>query len=244
MNINYIGQILTTTSLIFEIIHNGKTQCFYVKAGDSVILTEDSLSFNDYIEDIKYTLDREAIFSRIHAKGNVIPSFLESGAYKDYIEANKDQINNSNKRLALWFDELKEYYKFVDKDEENLYAFKTQTNTRTLVCMKSFGVTDLLGYINQSPEILTQIKRNCYVFLKQKADQAIKELEIEKEKFVQEEDLDAIEEIDIIIEMIHDTVNATSFESLEKKEDAAKLWPPILLPAPFYDTPPVEICSE
>lgn len=242
MNINYIGQILTTTSLVFETICNGKKQCFFVKAGDNIILTSDSLKFNDYIEDKEYTLDHNFTFTRLCAKGDVIPSFIESAAYNDYIESNKDQIIKNNERFLKWFNELKEYYPFVDRDEENLYTFKTQTDTRAVMCMKSFGITDLLGYINQTPEILTQIKDNCYIFLKERADQAVKELEVERAKFILEEDHDSIEEINIIIEMINETVNTTSFESIEELGDAAKLWPPILLPTPFFETPPIEIC--
>ena len=242
MNINYIGQILTTTSLIFETVCGNKRQCFFVKAGDNINLTADSLTFNDYIEDKEYTLDNNVTFSRLYAKGDVIPSYIESATYNDYIQSNKDQIINNNKRFIEWFDELKEYYPFVDRDEENLYTFKTQTDTRTIMCMKSFGVTDLLGYINQTPKILSQIKDNCYIFLKGRADQAIKELELERAKFIIEQDQDSIEEIDIIIEMINETVNTTSFESIEELSDAAKLWPPILLPAPFFETPPIEIC--
>jgi hypothetical protein len=242
MNINYIGQILTTTSLIFETVCGNKRQCFFVKAGDNINLTADSLTFNDYIEDKEYILDHNVTFSRLCAKGDVIPSYIESATYNDYIQSNKDQIINNNKRFIEWFDELKEYYPFVDRDEENLYTFKTQTDTRTIMCMKSFGVTDLLGYINQTPKILSQIKDNCYIFLKGRADQAIKELELERAKFIIEQDQDSIEEIDIIIEMINETVNTTSFESIEELSDAAKLWPPILLPAPFFETPPIEIC--
>lgn len=244
MNINYIGQILTTTSLVFETICDDKKQCFFVKAGDIITLTEDTLTFRDYIEDREYTLDHNATFLRICAKGDVIPSFVESAAYNDYIESNKEQIIINNKRFLQWFDELKKYYGFVDQDEENLYTFKTQTDTSTVMCMKSFGVTDLLGYINQTPKVLSQIKDNCYAFLKERAQQAIKELESERVKFINENDFDSIEEIDIIKEMINDTVNTTSFESLEDLKDAAKLWPPILLPAPFYETPPIEICAK
>lgn len=244
MNINYIGQILTTTSLVFETICNNKKQCFFVKAGNIITLNEDILVFKDYIEDKEYTLDHNTTFLRICAKGDVIPSFIESAAYNDYIESNKEQIINNNKRFLQWFDELKKYYACVDHDEDNLYAFKTQTDIKTVMCMKSFGVTDLLGYINQTPKVLSQIKDNCYVFLKERAQHAVKELELERVKFIAESDFDSIEEIDIIIEMINDTVNTTSFESLESLEDAAKLWPPILLPTPFYETPPIEICIE
>ena len=244
MNINYIGQILTTTSLVFETICDDKKQCFFVKAGDIITLTEDTLTFRDYIEDREYTLRNNVTFLRICAKGDVIPSFIESAAYGDYIESNKEQIINNNRRFLQWFSEIEVYYPYVDHDEDNLYTFKTQTDIKTVMCMKSFGITDLLGYINQTPKVLSQIKANCYVFLKERADQAIKELELERAKFITENDSDSIEEIDIIIEMIKDTVNTTSFESLEDIEDAIKLWPPILLPAPFYETPPIEICGE
>lgn len=243
MNINYIGQILTTTSLVFETVHNDKKQCFFVKVGDTITLTEDVLTFKDYIEDKEYTLDSNTVFLRICAKGDVIPSFIESAAYSDYVKSNSDQIISNNKRFLQWGKELKKYYPFVDLDEENLYLFKTQTDTRAVMCMRSFGVTDLIGYINQTPKVLSQIKNNCYTFLKEKADQSIKELELERDKFITENDSDSIEEIDIIIEMIKDTVDGTSFESLENLEDAAKLWPPILLPTPFHETPPIEICT-
>lgn len=242
MNINYIGQLLTTTSLVFETEYNGKIQCFYVMANDSVKLTEDTLTFKDYIEDKEYTINNSFTFLRVGAKGDVIPSFLESAAYSEYIESNKDQIKSNNSRFLLWFNELKQYFPFVDKDEDNLYALKTQTDTRTLVCMRSFGITDLLGYINKTPSVISQIKINCQEFLLQKAKQAIKELE--REKLNLEGELDSIEEIDIIIGMINDTVDEVSFESMENIEDASKLWPPILLPAPFHAKPPEDICIE
>lgn len=244
MNINYIGQILTTTSLVFETVHDDKKQCFFVRAGDGITLTDNTLTFKDYIEDKKYTLNDNVIFSRICARGDVIPSFVESANYKDYIRSKKQEIISNNTRFLLWFNELKEYYRFVDHDEDNLYLFKTQLDTKTVMCMKSFGVTNLTGYINRTSEIISQIKNNCYVFLREKADQAIKELNKEKERFIIEEDTDSVEEIDIIIEMINGTVNTTSFECLENLEDAAKLWPPILLPAPFYVSPPIEECSK
>ena len=235
MNINYIGQILTTTSLVFETICNDKKQCFFVKAGDIITLTEDTLTFKDYIEDIEYTLNNSFTFLRIGAKGDVIPSFIESAAYKQYVESNNEQITINNSRFLQWFDELKVFYNYTDHDEENLYTYKTQTDTITLMRMRSYGISDLVGFINETPEVIAKIKTNCYVFLKEKAQQSIKELEIEKTKFKLEEDLDSIEEIDIIIEMINDTVKETSFESIEDIEDAAALWPPILLPTPFYD---------
>lgn len=243
MNINYIGQILTTTSLIFETIVDEKLQCFYVKAGDNITLTEDTLTFNDYIEDKEYTLDYNVVFTKISARGDVIPSFIESSKYTDYIESKKEQININNARFLQWFDELKKYYPVVDHDDKNLYKFKTQITTETIMCMRSFDVTDLVGYIDQTPEVLLQIKDNCYILLKQRAEQAIKELELEQSKFITENDPDAVEEISIIIQMIRDIVDTTSFESLESAEAAVKLWPPILLPGPFFVVSPIQICQ-
>ena len=233
MNINYIGQILSTTTLIFETDVNGKRQCFYVKAGDGIVLEENKLKFRDFIEDKEYTIDNNFTFIKLESKGDVLPSYIESAAYNEYIEEKKDQIIKNNKTLSLWFDELKSYYSFIDKNEENLFLFKTQTDTNTLEGINALRVTDLFGYINSSPAVISRIKDSCYILLKERALKSIEELELEKKKFEIEEDLDALEEIDLILDMINKTVEETSFESITNSKDIAKLWPPLLLPSPI-----------
>ena len=224
MNINYIGQILSTTTLIFETDVNGKRQCFYVKAGDGIVLEENKLKFRDFIEDKEYTIDNNFTFIKLESKGDVLPSYIESAAYNEYIEEKKDQIIKNNKTLSLWFDELKSYYSFIDKN---------QTDTNTLEGINALRVTDLSGYINSSPAVISQIKDSCYILLKERALKSIEELELEKKKFEIEEDLDALEEIDLILDMINKTVEETSFESITNSKDIAKLWPPLLLPSPI-----------
>lgn len=76
MNINYIGQILSTTTLIFETDVNGKRQCFYVKAGDGIVLEENKLKFRDFIEDKEYTIDNNFTFIKLESKGDVLPSYI------------------------------------------------------------------------------------------------------------------------------------------------------------------------
>lgn len=232
MNVNYVGQILTTTSLIFETVKEDKQQCFYVNAGDGVVLSNNTLTFNDYIEGIQYNIDNTYTFTKISAKGDVIPSFVESAAYNDYVGSKRKQININNERFLKWFEELKKFYPFIDKDEDNIYNFKTQTNTKTLVSMKSFDVTSLYDYINNTDKAIEQIKSKCLSLMNDAAKEAFSKLNVEREKAILENDLDSVEEIDLIIQMINDEIQTTTFETLKKPEDVYTLWPPILLPCP------------
>ena len=234
MNINYVGQILSTTSLIFEVEQFDKKQCFYVRAGDEIVLTNTELSFRDYIEDKIYKLDDNATIVKIGAKGDVLPSFLESVNYKEFVESKKEQINNNNDRQQEWFEDFLKYFPLINHNEDNIYLFKTQSNVNKIKSMCSFNIRELSEFINQTPEIIATVKNNCYIFLKEKAIEAIEELNNERQKFIIEQDQDSVDEIDIIIEMINETVSVTSFESMEELSDAVKLWPPILLPTPFF----------
>jgi hypothetical protein len=243
MNINYIGQILTTTSLIFEVDNNGKLRAFCVKGDSGATIEDNNLIFTDYIEDRSFSLPSDTLFVAVHAKGDVLPSFLESANYVDYIASKQEQIDANNKLQQVWFDKLKKYFEFIEHDERNLYFFKTEVISSILPqipCMNSFGVKDLYRYIKCQSELMPQIKSNCLSILKDQATRAINDLESERQKFIIEGDQDSIEEIDVIVEMINEAVNDTSFESIVVLDDAAKLWPPILLPAPFIVMPTEE----
>lgn len=124
MNINYIGLILTTTSLIFETLHEDKKQCFYVKS-DSNILTPDNLTFKDYVEDKVYTLNDNVEVLSINAKDSVLPSFIECSNYTDYAKLHAQEIVNNNTKFLTLFDEVRKLYS-SNLTEEYIYNIKTQ----------------------------------------------------------------------------------------------------------------------
>lgn len=124
MNINYIGLILSTTSFIIETLYEDKKQCFYIKGGDDIQLTSESLSFKDYIEEKLYTVNNDFLFLSVYAKDDVIPSFVDCANYQAYVDARKEEIISNNSKFLDLFDEVKSYYSNIEPTEESVYALK------------------------------------------------------------------------------------------------------------------------
>jgi hypothetical protein len=233
MNINYVGQILTTTSLVFEAKIQDERYCFFVKAGDQVVVSDEALSFRDYIENKKYTLDTNTTIVKITVNDDVLPTFLESVDYSNFVASKQVQIKNNNKIFSKEFKEYKKLSKNIDKTNESFQVLKLHKPEKIITVINKLGITDLANYYAGGEKAALVLRDRSKDLLYTTSLNAKKNLNEEKKKFLLDGDMDSVEEIDIILEMIDKEVNSTSFSTLSCIEDIYTQWPPILLPVPI-----------
>lgn len=233
MNINYLGQILTTTTLIFQVKIQNQKQCFFVKANDQVALKDNTLTFRDFIEDKKYTLDSDTVIGKITANGDVLPSFLESKNYSEFVAAKCDEIKLNNERFDIEFEEYEKLSKNIDKTNKSLQVLKFHKPEKIITVINKLGITDLASYYAGGEQAASVLRARSVDLLNTAASNAKKNLKAEREQFLSTGDTDSVEEIDIILEMIDSEVRSTTFSTLSCIEDIYTQWPPILLPVPI-----------
>lgn len=233
MNIQYLGQILTTTTLVFHAKVQGEKQCFFVKANDRVVIEDDRLSFRDYIEDREYTLDSNAVIGRITANGDVLPTFLESSNYSDFAALKREEIKLNNDRFDIEFEEYKKLSENIDKTKECFEVLKLYKPEKIITVINKLGITDLASYYAGGEQAASVLRARSVDLLNTTASNAKKNLKAEREQFLSTGDTDSVEEIDIILEMIDSEVKSTTFSTLSCIEDIYTQWPPILLPVPI-----------
>lgn len=232
MDVGFLHTLITTSSVIFYANIDNTSFCFYVQKGDAK-LEESDLIVKDYIASKTYTIPSSAIITEIHVRDEIIPPYGKEIDYASYSARRSKKIDRNNSILKREFDQVKTMAELIDKTEENLYLLKSERPFHLIQTMKNFGISDLIGFSKNSKSVINDIKTKCLLSVQEAAKEAITKLNEEKKKFLLEEDLDSVEEVDLIIQMINDEVKTTTFESLEKPEDVYSLWPPILLPVPF-----------
>jgi hypothetical protein len=233
MDVGYIHTIATTTNVIFHVEIENKPHCFYVEYGNTKLDVNNNLLVKDYIADRTYFLPNSSFITRVEARDEVCPPYGHDIDYLKYKVKRRQKIDRNNSILKEEFDAVKKVVEFIDKTEENLFLLKVDRPFDIIQSMRSFSITDLLGFTKNAEEVITQIKGKCLQLMNDAAKEAILKLKAEREKFLAENDLDSVEEVDLIIQMIKDEVKVTTFEDLQKPEDVYALWPPILLPVPF-----------
>jgi hypothetical protein len=210
-----------------------KKRCFFVKANDQVVLENDTLSFRDFIEDKKYTLQNDAAIVKINANGDVLPTFIESKNYYDFVVSKQKDIKLNNDRFDVEFNEYKELSKNIDKTDDNFQVLKLYKPEKIITVINKLGITDLANYYAGGERAASVLRSRSIDLLNTTSLNAKKNLTIEREQFLSDGDMDSVEEIDIIIEMIDKEVTSTTFCNLSCIEDIYTQWPPILLPVPI-----------
>ena len=233
MDVGYINTILTTTSIIFNTKIDDTPYCFYVEMGNSKLDENNNLIVKDYIADKTYFVPGSSFISRVETRDEVCPPYGHDIDYLKFKVRQRHKIERNNSIFKQEFNIVKSLAEFIDKTEENLFLLKVDRPFDLIQSMKSFGITDLYGFSKNTEEVITQIRNKCLELMKVAAIEAIQKLNIERDKFLAENDLDSVEEVDLIIQMINDEVKVTTFDDLQKPEDVYTLWPPILLPVPF-----------
>jgi len=233
MDVGYIHTIVTTTNVIFHVELESKPHCFYVTMGNTKLDENGNLLVKDYIADKTYFLPNSSFITRVEARDEVCPPYGHDIDYLIYKVKRKRKIERNNSILKEEFDAVKKVVEFIDKTEENLFLLKVDRPFDLIQSMRNFGITDLHSFSKNTEEVITQVKNKCLELMKGAAVEAIQKLNIERDKFLAENDSDSVEEVDLIIQMINDEVKVTTFEDLQKPEDVYTLWPPILLPVPF-----------
>jgi arginyl-tRNA synthetase len=201
--------------------------------GNTKLDENGNLLVKDYIADKTYFLPNSSFITRVEARDEVCPPYGHDIDYLKYKVKRRQKIERNNSILKEEFDTVKSLVEFIDKTEENLFLLKVDRPFDLIQSMRNFGITDLYGFSKNTEEVITQIKNKCLKLMRDAADEAILKLNIERDKFLAESDLDSVEEVDLIIQMISNEVTVTTFEDLQKPEDIYALWPPILLPVPF-----------
>jgi len=201
--------------------------------GNTKLDENGNLLVKDYIADKTYFLPNSSFITRVEARDEVCPPYGHDIDYLIYKVKRKRKIERNNSILKEEFDAVKKVVEFIDKTEENLFLLKVDRPFDLIQSMRNFGITDLHSFSKNTEEVITQVKNKCLELMKGAAVEAIQKLNIERDKFLAENDSDSVEEVDLIIQMINDEVKVTTFEDLQKPEDVYTLWPPILLPVPF-----------
>lgn len=233
MNVNYIGTILKTTSIKLLGFYNDVEYIFLVQAGN-VSVNNDTIEIYDYVEDQWFSLSDDSFkIQTIYTHKRVLPSYPEFENYEDYISTYQDLIEQNNDIYLVEFQAKKDNLKYIDTQRVNLNILKNGLPIGDIFLMKQFNITDLSAFQRRTDEVIEHMRCVCMEKLQETGDIAISNLLIEKEKFVLENDIDSIEEVDIIIDMIKEAIDNTSVETFQTIKDIYTLWPPILLPVPF-----------
>ena len=233
MNVSYIGTILQTTSIKLHGIYNDIDYIFLIEAG-KVELSDQTVHVYDYVEEQWFDLtDTNFKIQTIYVYRSILPTYPQIDNYNEYITTRQDIIKQNNELYLIDFQAKKDSLKYIDTQRVNLNRLKDGLPTKDIFVMKQFNITDLNAFQQRHDEIIDYMRDMCVEKLQHTGDIAIANLLTEREKFTLENDIDSIEEVDIIIDMIKDAINATSFETFQTIEDVYTLWPPILLPVPF-----------
>jgi hypothetical protein len=233
MDVSYIGIITQTTSIYLYGIYNSEDYVFLIHSGD-VKVENGIVSIYDFAEQQWFDLtDANFSISSIRAGVMVLPTYYELQNYDKFVIERAEEIKTSNDELYKQFLVKRDNIKYIDKQRPNINSLKHHINVRDIFIMKQFGVTDLGAFQQRTDDIIIHMVTVCSVKLQQTGELAISKLLTEREKFTLEGDTDSIEEVDIIIDMITEAVNTTSFETFQTIDDVYTLWPPILLPVPF-----------
>lgn len=235
MNAEYVKMLLQTTSSIFFINKNNKELCYFVKAGDYSVDDNLEIIIKDYIEEREFLLPLKDIQSiTIKTFTDIQPDInISKEEYDRYVNEKKDLIIANNEKFDTQANILKDYYSFILPSEDNVFLLKTENVLKSINTMKHYGITNLKAFLEGSDEFLEEAKIKFKEVLERKAKDTIDTLNVEKQKFIESGDSDSADELDMIIELIHEMLSQTSFNDLTKLEDVFDLWPPILLPVPY-----------
>ena len=233
MDVSYIGIITQTTSIYLYGVYNNEDYVFLIQAGD-VKVENGIVSIHDFAEQQWFDLtDDNFSISSIRAGVMVLPTYHELQNYDKFTVERATDIKTSNDELYKQFQVKKDNIRYVDKQRHNINSLKHHIRVMDIFVMKQFGITDLGAFQQRTEDIITHMISVCSTKLQQTGKLAISKLLVEREKFLQEGDTDSIEEVDIIIDMINEAVDTTSFETFQTIDDIYNIWPPILLPVPF-----------
>ena len=240
--INFLNTILNDMSIMVDMIEKDKKVQLWLKHKCQK-LNGDVLTVTDSIDNKKYYLKNDTILERYITYGCGLWNDLHE-SYDDFLKNNLENINGNNQ----WFDSRCEtilpHFQSIDHTFENFQICKTQlvsSYENEMSLLKIFGIGNLSGWINNDLSLIPQICNSYYDVLNEHAQNAIDKLEIEKQNF---SEIDDIEEIDIIITMVEDSINSKQYDTVLSGEISyssisdlldtmRKQWPPILLPVPF-----------
>lgn len=240
--INFLNTLLNDMSIMVDIIEKDKKVQLWLKHKCQK-LNGDVLTVTDSIDNKKYHLKNDTIFERYLTYGCSLWNDLHD-SYDVFLKNNLKNINDNNQ----WFDSRCEtilpYLKTIDNTFENLQICKTEHVTYEINLLKIFGIGNLSGLINNDLSLIPQICNSYYEVLSKHAQNAIDKLEIEKQHFIETDDVESVEEIDIITTMVKDSINLKQYDNVlsgkisysslsDLLDTMRKQWPPILLPVPF-----------
>jgi hypothetical protein len=233
MDVGFIHTIITTTSIIFNVELESVPHCFYVEMGGSKLDENNNLTIKDYISDKTYFLPSSSTISEIITRDEVCPPYGQGVDYLQFKVKNRVKIANNNKVIKTEFDQIKSFLNDIDITEENLFLLKDKKPIKLIETMRHYGSKDLAAFYEGGEKMAKFLKDRCLTLVQETAEDAIENLNKEREKFLLEEDTESVEEVDLIIKMIKDEVERTTFAELKTIDDIYTLWPPILLPVPF-----------
>lgn len=231
MDVFYINQILSTSSLKFKTLVNDSPYLFFVRAGDSSIDADNNLIIKDCIEVKTFTIPSSSIIFEAHGRDEIFPSLEDN--YEDFVKIKSKKIARNNRLYNSEFDEIKLMAEDIDDSSESLQILKSTKPIEILSAMKKLGLRDLASFYAGGERAAAVLRQRALELLDITAVEAKTKLNIERIKFLEEEDNDSVEEIDIILGMIDEEVGVTTFETVSSVEDIYTQWPPILLPVPF-----------
>lgn len=231
MDVFYINQILSTSSLKFKTLINEEPYLFFVKTGDSSIDVNDNLVINDCIEDKTFIIPCSSVIFEAHGRDDIFHH--KDSDYDSFVKSNIEKIRRNNKVFEEEFEGYIKLAKNIDNTSECLQILKLHRPEKIITVMNMLGITDLASYYAGGERAASVLRSRSLELLSNAAINAREKLNLEKEKFLLENDLDSVEEIDIILDMIDNEVSSTTFETISCIEDIYTQWPPILLPVPI-----------
>ncbi len=244
--INFLNIVLNDMSMIVDVIYDNKKTQLWLKHKCQK-LNGNILTVYDIIENKEYYLqNNNTSLERFITYGCGLWN-EQHEAYNDYLKKNIENIKKNNKWFDARCEKVLPYSRIMDNTSENMQICKNGEATlyiNEMERMKVFNITDLSGWIRDDLSVIHKMCDSYYDILNRHGNSVIEKLQIEKQHFTQINDIEGVEEINIIIGMIHDVINAKQYDKVlsgdvtyssisQFIDDMRKHWPPILLPVPF-----------
>jgi len=240
MNQQFINRAISTsqlTHLAFVSVKDEKT--YFVKCGTGKL--EDSIfTFYDLVENITIDFDINDGMQEIHTGHGVMLSDEEMKNITKYAAENKEIIKKSNEYMIDHVAKKVELLSYLKKCEETIQHVKDMDCDHELVIdyielSKNLEIDPPLHDKNElNQQDIEFIRAQWRKIIQTKYEEAIETLQQERVLAETEDDEEAMDEIDMVKQLVTEDVEQTDLNQFDSCIEVIKYWPQLLLPAPEY----------
>jgi hypothetical protein len=231
MNIDNLKKILSTTAITLKIKSSGIN--VFCLMPQTITSYSNGIEIYDYVEDKKYLITQHTELDFISTKYFSYPSDKEFINYEDFHKNNSSNIQINNNKSLLTFTKIKEFYQQFNDDDTSINRLKLLNHFCDVEILKRFGIRNLENFYTNRKGWIDEAKLRVTSMLENSMNSSISKLNDERNLYVSNNDTSSIEEVDLVISLIKESVAETTFDDVNELNDFYKAWPRILLPTPF-----------